>query len=152
MAADFNIRQFSRIWQTRVFEGLNVKASSVPANSLYKEPLLGFVNQASITRGSGTSQFTLIAGKDVPGLPGLNLTLTLTAGASLVVSQIGFDISIQFVSGTTTAAALVAAVNAFFTGTAAQFVQAFLTAGNSGAGTTIAALPKTNFTANQRIP
>lgn len=156
MAADPLKQIFSRVWQTRVLQGINTKQrDNVPQNlSLNTEPILGFTNQANITTGSGTSAFTLLAGPIFAGQDGESLTLTVTNGGSLVVSCLGADITIQTVSGTTTAAQVVAAVNAFFTGTAANFVQAYLPSPktNTGAGTTIPPRARRFFNSDQRAP
>src|SRR5271165_1256073 len=145
---------FTRIWPSRHIEGLNQSRSvaSFPGNQDLQFRQMGIAPQAYYLKGTAAANnlFILTAGGDIDGIQGTNLTLTITSGA-LTVTQVGFDITIQCVTGTTTTAAVVTAVNAFFTGTAAQFVQAVNGPGSTGAGvfaaTTVA---KTNFTMDQR--
>jgi hypothetical protein len=146
--ADSLIKQFSRNWPFRVW-GLPSPALPAQYANRNQDPILGFVNQAQITAGTGAAAIILTAGQQIPGAAGKNMTLTINAASgSLTVSSNALDISITPASGGSHAAAVVAAINAQFP---SLFVVASLPPGSAG-GTNVATLAKTNFTATQRAP
>lgn len=167
--ADFFIKQFGgRVYPARRLGGLGVGPlfltagqsvanmfrlgiSGTPAAT--QKPL-GHVNRARyVSVGAAAAQFIVTAGADLPDALGENLTLTVAAASgSLTVSQVGLDITVQPAAGGSTAAAVVAAINAFFTGTAAQFVSAALPPGSAGGTNITASQAKRNFVADQRTP
>lgn len=112
-------------------------------------PLLGFLNLGYIQVGTNTSAsgFLLQAGAWTEDLAGPAMTLTITTGAgALAVTSNGLDISVVQASGGSTAAAVVAAINAQFSN---NFCFATLNQGSAG-GSNVANLAKTHFVANNR--
>jgi hypothetical protein len=136
---------FGRLWPTRVLPGLN-KVNTSTTNKL---PLLGFVNPATITSGTGAAGIVLTAGADVMGLSGGNMTLTIAQGSgSLACASNGLDITITLATAGNHASAVVSAFNSQFP---SAFCTAALISGSAG-GTNVVAATVKNFTVSQRAP
>lgn len=115
------------------------------------KPLLGFQNGGYLQVGTKTSAagFMFQAGRFLPAETGVNMSLTINAGAgALAVSSNGVDVTVTLASGGSTAAAVVAAINAQFV---ADFCVATLNQGSAG-GSNVAALTKTKLVSDNRYP
>ena len=127
-------------------------ANNTQTENSNQKPLIGFTLGAYLTVGVASTPatgFFIQAGDWIPAEKGRNLTLTIASGSgSLAVTSNGFDITVTLASGGSTAAAVVAAINAAFS---ASFVKATLKQGSAG-GSNVATLAKTNFTTDQRYP
>jgi hypothetical protein len=128
-----------------------VKLSSTSAGVKPQKPLFGFVQSAYLQVGTKTSAagFFIQVGDWIVAEKGLFATLTINTGAgALAVTSNGFDITVTLASGGSTAAVVVAAINAAFN---ASFCVATLNQGSAG-GSNVAALTKTNFINDVRYP
>lgn len=116
-----------------------------------KNPLLGFTNKARYqSAGTGEAVFIVHAGPDFPGLLGTNLSITVSAASStLLVSQVGEDITIRPASGGSHASDVVAAFNAAIP---ANVAVAELPKGSAGGTNISASQAKRFFTSNQIQP
>lgn len=176
--ADYFIKQFGgRLYPIRTQGGIGVSGmesyfSTTATNSGYLrtaklgisaggatpviQELFGFTNPAryvSVGTGAAGTQFILTAGPLIAGDYGTNLSCTVTANSgSLTVTQVGLDITIQPAAAGSTAAAVVAAVNAFFTGTANQFLSAALPTGSAGGSNVTPSQAKRYFISDNRTP
>ena len=144
--ADFFQKYFGgRIWPNRE---LNINRQAAYSGGLkYAQDYLdtlGHVQQLQYqSQGAAAAQFVLTAGFDLQGAVGVNLTCTVAAASgSLTVTSNGLDITIQPASGGSTAAAVVAAVNAAFS---PNFVTAALPGGSAGGSNITASVAKTSF-------
>ena len=114
--------------------------------------ILGFTNQALYVSAGATAatQFIVTAGPDFPGILGENLSITVSAASStLLVSQVGEDITIRPASGGSTAAAVIAAFNAAIP---ANMAVAALINGSAGGSNISASQAKRFFVSDQRTP
>jgi hypothetical protein len=131
--------------------GVDVRQGNNPTVGIKPvKPLLGFTNQGYLQVGTKTSAsgFLLNAGDAVPSEKSRFMTLTITTGAgALAVTSNGFDISVVQAAGGSTAAAVVAAINAQFS---SKFAFATLNQGSAG-GSNVANLAKTNLKADNRF-
>jgi hypothetical protein len=170
MATDFLKTQFGgRVYPAQYLAGLGLSLylakpatvstylrtfgqTGITAAPLNK--LLNYTNPARyVSVGAAAATFIVTAGPDFPGLLGENLTITVSANSgALTISQVGCDITIQPAAGGSTAAAVVTAFNAFFTGTAAQVCTAALLPGNAGGTNVTPSQAKRQFVSDQRTP
>ena len=135
-----------------LLNNVNGSANNTKTENATQKPILGQVRGAYLTVGVVTTPatgFFIQAGDWVPAEKGRNLTLTIASGAgALAVTSNGFDITVTLASAGSTAAAVVAAINAQFN---KGFVLATLKQGSAG-GSNVATLSKTNFTTDARYP